>query len=100
MEAAGEGVEVDFDAAVDGTIEDDLLRLVFTACHPLLSSEARVTLTLRLLGGVTTDEVARAFLVPTARATPARARAARRTGCASPRCTTLWPNSPRRRLSS
>ncbi|MEV4115408.1 RNA polymerase sigma factor [Nonomuraea sp. NPDC049695] len=45
-------------------IEDDLLRLVFTACHPALSMEARVALTLRVLGGLTTDEIARAFLVP------------------------------------
>ncbi len=45
-------------------IDDDLLRLVFTACHPVLSSEARVALTLRLLGGLSTDEIARAFLVP------------------------------------
>jgi RNA polymerase sigma factor (sigma-70 family) len=45
-------------------IEDDLLRLVFTACHPVLSSDARVALTLRLIGGLTTDEIARAFLVP------------------------------------
>lgn len=64
--AAGEGVDVDYDAAVDGSISDDLLRLVFTACHPVLSSEARVALTLRLVGGLTTDEIARAFLVPTA----------------------------------
>src|ERR1700731_2243524 len=54
----------DFDTAVDNEIEDDLLRLVFTACHPVLSSEARVALTLRLLGGLTTDEIARAFLLP------------------------------------
>jgi RNA polymerase sigma factor (sigma-70 family) len=54
----------DFDAALDDEIGDDLLRLVFTACHPLLSTEARVALTLRLLGGLTTDEIARAFLVP------------------------------------
>src|SRR5207253_3996630 len=46
--------------------EDDLLRLVFTACHPVLSTEARVALTLRLLGGLTTEEIARAFLVPEA----------------------------------
>lgn len=51
-------------AAVDDDIGDDLLRLVFTACHPLLSTDARVALTLRLLGGLTTDEIARAFLVP------------------------------------
>ena len=54
----------DFEAAIDDDIGDDLLRLMFTACHPVLSSEARVALTLRLLGGLTTDEIARAFLVP------------------------------------
>lgn len=62
--------EADFaqavDDALDDDIGDDLLRLVFTACHPLLSREARVALTLRLLGGLTTDEIARAFLVPEA----------------------------------
>jgi len=50
--------------ALDDPIGDDLLRLMFTACHPVLSTEARVALTLRLLGGLTTDEIARAFLVP------------------------------------
>jgi len=50
--------------ALDDDIGDDLLRLMFTACHPILSSEARVALTLRLLGGLTTEEIARAFLVP------------------------------------
>jgi RNA polymerase sigma factor (sigma-70 family) len=54
----------DFEATVDDDIGDDLLRLVFTACHPILSPEARVALTLRLLGGLTTEEIARAFLVP------------------------------------
>src|SRR6187402_1283152 len=54
-----DGVE----AALDDPFGDDLLRLVFTACHPILSTEARVALTLRLLGGLTTDEIARAFLV-------------------------------------
>ncbi|HEY8759754.1 MAG TPA: RNA polymerase sigma factor [Candidatus Dormibacteraeota bacterium] len=54
----------DFDAALDDDIGDDLLRLVFTACHPVLSTEARVPLTLRLIGGLTTEEIARAFLVP------------------------------------
>jgi RNA polymerase sigma factor (sigma-70 family) len=53
----------DVDAAIDSTISDDLLRLVFTACHPVLSTEARVALTLRLLGGLTTKEIARAYLV-------------------------------------
>ena len=54
----------DFDAALDDDIGDDLLRLVFTSCHPVLSTEARVALTLRLLGGLTTEEIGRAFLVP------------------------------------
>jgi RNA polymerase sigma factor (sigma-70 family) len=54
----------DLDAALDDPVGDDLLRLVFIACHPVLSTEARVALTLRLLGGLTTDEIARAFLVP------------------------------------
>ncbi|MGH7337821.1 MAG: RNA polymerase sigma factor, partial [Myxococcota bacterium] len=54
----------DLEAAIDDEVGDDLLRLVFTCCHPVLPSEARVALTLRLLGGLTTDEIARAFLVP------------------------------------
>jgi len=57
-----EAAAVDIDAALDDHIGDDLLRLIFTACHPVLSSDARVALTLRLLGGLTTDEIARAFL--------------------------------------
>ncbi|GLI04275.1 RNA polymerase sigma factor [Paenibacillus tyrfis] len=56
--------EDDFDAVMDGDISDDLLRLIFTTCHPVLSSEARVALTLRLLGGLTTVEIAHAFFVP------------------------------------
>jgi RNA polymerase sigma factor (sigma-70 family) len=52
------------DEAIDDPVGDDLLRLVFTACHPILSTEARAALTLRLLGGLTTAEIARAFLVP------------------------------------
>ncbi len=54
----------DLDAALDDDVGDDLLRLIFTACHPILSTEARVALTLRLLGGLTTPEIARAFLAP------------------------------------
>ena len=53
-----------FDNALDDDIGDDLLRLIFTSCHPVLAPESRVALTLRLLGGLTTDEIARAFLVP------------------------------------
>ena len=60
----GEGVMPDLDAALDDDIGDDLLRLMFTACHPVLGQEARVALTLRLIAGLTTDEIARAFLVP------------------------------------
>lgn len=54
----------DLDAALDDHIGDNLLSLIFTACHPLLSAEARAALTLRLLGGLTTEEIARAFLIP------------------------------------
>ena len=54
----------DPDAALDDDVGDNLLSLIFTACHPALSTEARLALTLRLIGGLTTDEIARAFLVP------------------------------------
>jgi RNA polymerase sigma factor (sigma-70 family) len=64
LEAEGEGATPDLDSALDDDIGDDLLRLVFTSCHPVLPTEARVALTLRLLGGLTTEEIARAFLVP------------------------------------
>src|ERR671937_873122 len=63
FEAQQESAVVDLDAALDD-MEDDLLRLIFIACHPVLSPEARVALTLRLLGGLETTEIARAFLVP------------------------------------
>ena len=59
-------VEPDLDAALDDDIGDDLLSLIFTACHPVLSTEARIALTLRLVGALTTAEIARAFLVPEA----------------------------------
>jgi predicted RNA polymerase sigma factor len=61
--AAQESAVRDRDAAIDDDVGDDLLRLVFTACHPILTVDARVALTLRLLGGLTTKEIARAFLV-------------------------------------
>ncbi|HEY3258246.1 MAG TPA: sigma-70 family RNA polymerase sigma factor, partial [Gemmatimonadaceae bacterium] len=64
LEAEQERAVPDLDAALDDHVGDDLLRLVFISCHPILSTEARVALTLRLLGGLTTDEIARAFLVP------------------------------------
>jgi len=64
IEARQEMAVPDLEAAIDDDVGDDLLRLMFTACHPVLSTEARVALTLRLLGGLTTGEIARAFLVP------------------------------------
>jgi RNA polymerase sigma-70 factor (ECF subfamily) len=64
LDSQQEMTVADLDEAIDDDIGDDLLRLMFTACHPVLSTEARDALTLRLLGGLTTDEIARAFLVP------------------------------------
>src|SRR3989475_98895 len=62
IERAHEGI--DLDAAIEEEVGDDLLGLIFMACHPVLSKDARVALTLRVLGGLTTEEIARAFLVP------------------------------------
>lgn len=62
IEAAAPDHEADLVAALDDEVGDDLLRLIFTACHPILPAESRVALTLRLLGGLTTEEIARAFL--------------------------------------
>ncbi|HEY8460578.1 MAG TPA: RNA polymerase sigma factor [Blastocatellia bacterium] len=64
LKGRADSMTPDFAASLDDDIGDDLLRLIFTACHPALSTEARVALTLRLLGGLTTGEIARAFLVP------------------------------------
>jgi RNA polymerase sigma factor (sigma-70 family) len=64
LEAEQEQAGLKIEAALDDPIGDDLLRLMFTACHPVLPVEARVALTLRLLGGLTTEEIARAFLLP------------------------------------
>ncbi len=66
LEARQESPEPVLDAALDDPVGDDLLRLMFISCHPVLSTEARVALALRLLGGLTTGEIARAFLVPEA----------------------------------
>lgn len=63
---AGEAQMDDLEASLDDNVGDDLLRLVFISCHPVLSTESQVALTLRLLGGLTTDEIARAYLVPEA----------------------------------
>jgi RNA polymerase sigma factor (sigma-70 family) len=64
LEVERQGAEPDLEAQMDDPIGDDLLGLIFTTCHPVLSTDARVALTLRLLGGLTTEEIARAFLVP------------------------------------
>jgi RNA polymerase sigma factor (sigma-70 family) len=64
LESQQEAGVTALDASIDDDVGDDMLRLIFTSCHPVLSPEARVALTLRLLGGLTTDEIARAFLVP------------------------------------
>jgi len=64
LEVDRQVAEPDLDAALDDDIGDDLLSLIFTACHPVLSTEARVALTLRLVGALTTPEIARAFLAP------------------------------------
>jgi RNA polymerase sigma-70 factor, ECF subfamily len=64
LQSRQESPEPELAESLDDEVGDDLLRLVFIACHPVLSTEARVALTLRLLGGLTTDEIARAFLVP------------------------------------
>jgi RNA polymerase sigma factor (sigma-70 family) len=64
LQSRQEKAVADFETAIDDDIGDDLLRLIFTACHPVLSPEGRVALTLRLLGGLNTEEIARAFLVP------------------------------------
>ena len=66
MDARFENDMPDVDAGLDDAIGDDVLRLIFTACHPVLSTDARTALTLRMLGGLSTDEIARAFLVPEA----------------------------------
>ncbi len=87
LETQREQTAPDLEAAVDDDVGDDLLRLVFTSCHPVLSSEARVALTLRLLGGLTTEEIARAFRVSDA----ARSNSAR----ASSRRPSLAKRSPR-----
>jgi RNA polymerase sigma-70 factor, ECF subfamily len=63
IELRGEGESLELEAEIDDPFDDDLLRLIFTTCHPVLSTDARVALTLRLLGGLTTKEIARAYLV-------------------------------------
>ena len=66
LDSRQDSIVAELDAALDDNVGDDLLRLIFMAAHPVLSTEARTALTLRLLGGLTTEEIARAFLVPEA----------------------------------
>src|SRR5882724_38194 len=80
LEVRQEMAVPDLDAAIDDPVGDDLLGLMFTACHPVLSTEARVALTLRLLGGLTTEEIGRAFLVPEATVAQRIVRAKRTLG--------------------
>ncbi len=80
MGAQQDLAERDFDAAIEDEMGDDLLRLIFVACHPVLSTDARVALTLRLLGGLTTEEIARAYLVPEATVAQRIVRAKRTLG--------------------
>ncbi len=77
LAARQDAADSDMDALLEGETGDDLLNLILMACHPVLSSEARVALTLRLLGGLTTDEIARAFLVPEATVAQRMVRAKR-----------------------
>ena len=88
------------DAELDDPIGDDLLRLVFMTCHPVLSTEARVALTLRLLGGLTTGEIARAFLVPEATVAQRIVRAKRTLAEARVPFEVPAPNELAERLSS
>jgi RNA polymerase sigma-70 factor (ECF subfamily) len=80
IEAGADLGAPDLEAAIDDEVGDDLLRLVFTCCHPVLSGDVRVALTLRLLGGLTTGEIARAFLVPEATVAQRLVRARRTLG--------------------
>src|SRR6202008_2661133 len=88
------------EARADDAIGDDLLRLMFIACHPLLSTEARTALTLKLLAGLTTAEIARAFLVPEATIAQRIVRAKRTLAAARVPFETLGTDQLRERLSS
>ena len=97
VEEVGRGLEefvpdVGAMVAEDDGIGDDLLRLVFVACHPVLSAQARAALTLRLLGGLTTDEIARAFLVPEPTVAQRIVRAKKTLG--TPRCRSRCRRAP------
>lgn len=90
----------DLDAALDDRIGDDLLGLIVTTCHPVLSKEARVALTLRMLGGLTTPEIARAFLVPEANVAQRIVRAKRTLAAAGVPFEVPSGDAPSERLGS
>jgi len=100
LEIAREGAEPDLDAAIDDHIGDDLLSLVFTICHPVLPTEARVALTLKTLGGLTTKEIARAFLVPEATLAQRIVRAKKTLGDAGVHFEVPGPDELAERLAS
>lgn len=93
-------VTVDFDGVLDDDLGDDLLGLIFMACHPVLSPDARVALTLRLLGGLRTDEIARAYLVPEATVAQRIVRAKRTLAAANVRFELPGPDERADRLAS
>ena len=100
LKIAREGAEPDLDAAIDDHIGDDLLSLVFTTCHPVLPTEARVALTLKTLGGLTTKEIARAFLVPEATLAQRIVRAKKTLGDAGVHFEVPGPDELAERLAS
>ena len=83
LETQRDAVSSEVERSLDAEVEDDLLRLIFTACHPILSADARVALTLRVLGGLTTEEIARAFLISKSTAAQRIVRAKRRLAAAN-----------------
>src|SRR5438045_9339581 len=87
-------------ADLDSGTNDDLLRLIFIATHPVLATDARVALTLRLLGGLTTDEIARAFLVPEPTIAQRIVRAKRTLAAASVACALPEPGEPAERSAA
>jgi RNA polymerase sigma factor (sigma-70 family) len=100
LESAGDAITPDFDQAFTDEIDDDLLRLIFTACHPVLSVPARAALTLRLLGGLTTTEIARAYLVSEATVAQRIVRAKKTLGDAQVPFEVPGPDQRPARLSS
>ena len=100
VEIRQQSAEAELDDALDDHIGDDLLRLMFTACHPALSIESRVALTLRCLGGLNTEEIARAFLIPEATAAQRIVRAKKTLHQQGVGCELPTPEQTRDRLQT